>query len=241
MRAVILAGGKGQRLRPYTTVLPKPLMPIGDMPILEVVLRQLRHAGITRVTMAVGHLAELLQAFFGDGRRLGIDIDYSMEDRPLGTVGPLTLIPGLREEKTFLMMNGDLLTTLDYQGLVLRHYECGAAATIATFRREVRIDFGVIETDRDDFLTGYVEKPSFDYHVSMGVYCFDASVLELLGHDEYKDFPDLIKDLIAAGRKVAAYPFNGYWLDIGRPDDYARAVEEFDTRRAEFLPSEPTK
>ncbi len=236
MRAVILAGGKGQRLRPYTTVLPKPLMPIGDMPILEVVLRQLKRAGITRVTMAVGHLAELLQAFFADGRRLGLDIDYSIEDRPLGTVGPLTLIPGLEDAGTFLMMNGDVLTTLDYRALIRRHLDSRAAATIATYRREVKIDFGVIETNSDERLTGYVEKPSFDYRVSMGVYCFDARVLRLLEHAVYRDFPDLVKSLIAAGEPVLSYGFDGYWLDIGRPDDYATAIEEFETHRHLFLP-----
>ena len=172
------------------------------MPILEVVLRQLKHSGITRVTMAVGHLAELLQAFFGNGDRLGLQIDYSMEDRPLGTVGPLTLIPGLRDERTFLMMNGDLLTTLDYQELIRQHRARGAAATIATYRREVRIDFGVIETGTDNLLSGYVEKPCFNYNVSMGVYCFDSSVLDFLKHGEHRDFPDLIKDLIAAGRRT---------------------------------------
>jgi len=168
MRAVILAGGKGQRLRPYTTVLPKPLMPIGDMPILEVVLRQLKAAGVTRVTMAVGYLAELMQAFFGNGARLGLDIDYSFEEKPLGTVGPLTLIPSLRDESEFLMMNGDVLTTIDYSKLIAHHRKAGADVTIATYKREVKIDFGVIETNADDLLTGYVEKPRFDYRVSMG-------------------------------------------------------------------------
>jgi NDP-sugar pyrophosphorylase family protein len=236
MRAVILAGGKGQRLRPYTTVLPKPLMPIGDMPILEVVLRQLKRAGVTHVTMAVGHLAELLQAFFGDGRRLGLTIDYSLEERPLGTVGPLTLIPGLSQERTFIMMNGDILTTLDYAALVRHHDESGAIATIATYQRQVRIDFGVIETDRDGWLTGYVEKPSIDYRVSMGVYCFDSRVLATLKRNERLDFPDLIKRLIADGEKVASYPFDGYWLDIGRPDDYSVAIDQFESQRALFLP-----
>lgn len=238
MRAVVLAGGKGQRLRPYTTILPKPLMPIGDMPILEVVLRQLKAAGVTRVTMAVGHLAELLQAFFGDGHRFGLAIDYSFEEQPLGTVGPLTLIPGLKEEGTFLMMNGDILCTLDYQALIRCHRETGAAATIATYRREVKIDFGVIETASDGLLTGYVEKPSFEYEVSMGIYCFDSRVLGILRHNEFRDFPDLVRSLIAAGEKVASFPFDGYWLDIGRPDDYATAIEEFDSRRSEFLPGE---
>ena len=232
MRAVILAGGKGQRLRPYTTVLPKPLMPIGDMPILEVVLRQLKAAGVKRVTMAIGHLGELLRAFFGDGKRLGLEIDYSVESRPLGTVGPLALIPSLREE----------LTTLDYSQLVRRHRESAAAVTIATYRREVKIDFGVIESDpATNLLTGYVEKPSFDYRVSMGVYCFRAKVLERLRPDEYCDFPDLIKSHLAAGEPVASYPFDGYWLDMGRPDDYTKAIDEFESRRAEFLTDEGTK
>ena len=238
MRAIVLAGGKGQRLRPYTTVLPKPLMPIGDMPILEVVLRQLKAAGVTRVTMAVGYLAELLQAFFGHGERLGLEIDYSFEDRPLGTVGPLTLIPDLADEDVFLLMNGDILCTMDYTALIRHHLESGAAATISTFRREVKIDFGVIETDETGLLTGYVEKPSFDYRVSMGIYCFDKRALGFLQKNEYCDFPDLIKMLIKAKEKVASYPFEGYWLDMGRPDDYATAIEEFESRRSEFLPGE---
>mgnify|MGYP003383671965 CR=1 FL=1 len=241
MRAVILAGGKGQRLRPYTTVLPKPLMPIGDMPILEVVLRQLKAAGVTRVTMAVGYLAELLQAFFGDGKRLGLQIDYSFEEKPLGTVGPLTLIPSLANEAEFLMMNGDVLTTMDYTRLIERHRTSGADVTVATYRREVKIDFGVIESDAADMLTGYVEKPRFDYRVSMGVYCFSARVLSRLQPGVHCDFPDLIKQLLAAGRPVASYPFDGYWLDMGRPDDYATAIEEFETRRHEFLTDEAAR
>lgn len=234
MRAVILAGGKGTRLMPYTTVLPKPLMPIGDMPILEVVLRQLKAAGITRVTMAVGHLAELLQAFFGDGKRFGIPIDYSIEEKALGTVGPLTLLDGL--DQTFIVMNGDILTTLDYRDLLRHHRERGAVCTIATYMRTVKIDFGVIEADAGGLLTGYVEKPSLDYRVSMGIYVFEPSILACLKRAEYRDLPDLVKTLLAEGKRVASYPFTGYWLDMGRADDYARAIEEFESRRKDFLP-----
>ncbi|MDP1533875.1 MAG: sugar phosphate nucleotidyltransferase, partial [Rubrivivax sp.] len=198
----------------------------------------LKAAGVTRVTMAVGYLAELMQAFFGDGRRLGLEIDYSFEERPLGTVGPLTLIPSLRDESDFLMMNGDVLTTIDYSKLLARHRDSNAEVTIATYRREVKIDFGVIETDEDNLLTAYVEKPQFDYRVSMGIYCFKSSVLEQLKHGQHLDFPDLVKSLLAGGRKVASYPFDGYWLDMGRPDDYATAIEEFESRRNEFLPHE---
>ncbi|MGB1110782.1 MAG: nucleotidyltransferase family protein [Gammaproteobacteria bacterium] len=236
MRAVILAGGKGTRLKPYTTVLPKPLMPIGDMPILEVVIRQLKHAGVTHITMAVGHLAELLQAFFGDGSKFGIRIDYSMEDQPLGTAGPLTLIDDLSD--TFLVMNGDVLTTLDYAHLIQTHKDSGAVATVATHEREVRIDFGVLQMDEDNTLTEYVEKPTLPYRVSMGVYVFDAQILSRLKKGEYFDFPDLVKLLIAEGSPVKAYPFNGYWLDIGRHDDYGIAMDEFEARRKEFLVDE---
>src|SRR5207302_1917144 len=236
MRAVILAGGRGTRLLPYTTVFPKPLMPIGDMPILEVVLRQLKDAGITKVTMAVGHLAELLQAFFGDGTRLGLEIGYSREDRPLGTVGPLTLIDGLQD--TFLMMNGDILTTIDYAHLIQTHRASGAVATIATYVRQVKIDFGVLETNAADLVREYTEKPVLDYRVSMGIYVFEPGILKYLTQGQYRDFPDLVKTLIAHNKPVRSYPFTGYWLDMGRPDDYAKAVEEFEARRREFLREE---
>jgi NDP-sugar pyrophosphorylase family protein len=237
MKAVILAGGKGTRLAPYTTVLPKPLMPMGDMPILEVVLRQLRRSGVDHVDIAVGHLAELIRAMFGDGAKLGLDIAYSIEDKPLGTAGPLTLIGGLGDD-TFLVMNGDILTTLDYADLVRHHKASGAAATIAMYTRQVKIDFGVLETDGHGRLRDIIEKPTKEYSVSMGIYVFEPRILKMLQHNERKDFPDLVKDLLAVGEHVGVYPFNGYWLDIGRPDDFARAVEEFEARRDEFLPGD---
>lgn len=236
MRAVILAGGKGTRLAPYTTVFPKPLMPVGDMPILEVVVRQLKAAGFDHITLAVGHLAELLQAFFGDGSRFGLRIDYSVEDQPLGTAGPLTQIAGLQE--TFLVMNGDILTTLDYRDLLSVHRAHGSSVTVASHDRTVAVDFGVIEVGAADRIEGYVEKPSLRYRVSMGVYVFEPAALRFVPSGERMDFPDLMLALIAAGEPVHTYPFSGYWLDIGRPDDYARAVEEFDTRRGEFLPGQ---
>jgi NDP-sugar pyrophosphorylase family protein len=233
VRAVILAGGKGTRLPPYTTVLPKPLMPIGDMPILEVVLHQLRAAGVDRVTMAVGHLAGLIRAFFADGGRFGMEIDYAVEEQPLGTVGPLSLIEGLDE--TFLVMNGDVLTTLDYRDLVAHHKQSGAVVTIASHVREVKIDFGVIEADASGLLVNYVEKPTLRYTVSMGVYVFEPTVKDLLTPGERFDFPDLVRRLIGEQRRVSSYPFSGYWLDIGRPDDYGQAIAEFGARRDEFL------
>lgn len=236
MRAVILAGGKGTRLAPYTTIFPKPLVPIGDMPILEIVIRQLRHAGVDRVTLAVGHLANLLMTFFGDGSRWGLQIDYSLEDTPLGTAGPLASIEGLDE--TFLVMNGDVLTTLDYTALIAYHRARDAAATIAMHQRDVKIDLGVIEVDKTNRVRQYIEKPSFDYRVSMGIYVFEPYVLRYVQRGVRLDFPELIWKLLADEQLVVGYPYAGYWLDIGRPDDYARAVEEFESMRAQFLPGE---
>ncbi len=234
MHAVILAGGKGTRLKPYSTILPKPLMPIGEMPILEVVMRQLRWAGFKDVTIAVGYLAELLQAFFGNGERLGLDIRYSMEDRPLGTVGPLKIINDLPQ--TFLMMNGDILTNLNYQDLVSFHKQQNALLTIATYERQVKVDFGVLEADENGFLSRYVEKPTLDYSVSMGIYVFNREALKYVPDGKYFDFPELVQTLIGHGERVASYPFDGYWLDIGRPDDYAKAANEFEEKQHEFLP-----
>lgn len=236
MQAIILAGGQGRRLLPYTAVLPKPLMPIGDVPILEVVVRQLKRAGFMDITMAVGYLAELLMAYFGDGQKLGVRIRYSREDTPLGTAGPLGLIE--RPSEPFLVMNGDLLTTLDYRALWMRHCERGAIATLATFGRDVKIDLGVIESDADGLVTGYIEKPTYHYSVSTGIYIFQPDVLDYVPAGVRLDLPDLVRALLAAGRQVATYPFEGIWLDIGRWEDYERAAQEFERHKAEFVPEE---
>lgn len=233
MRAVILAGGKGTRLAPYTVAFPKPLMPLGDIPILEVVVRQLKHYGFTHITMAVGHLAELLQAYFGDGEKFGIQIDYSREDRPLGTAGPLRLIPELDDH--FLVMNGDLLTDLHYGELMQQHKDQKNDATIGVYAKEVKIDLGVLEKDDDGRIVDYREKPTLSYDVSMGVYVFRREILDLIP-DGYFDFPDLVLELIKRGRPIRGYAFNGLWLDIGRSEDYAQAIETFENAREQFLP-----
>lgn len=233
MKAIILAGGKGTRLRPYTSVFPKPLVPIDDMPILEIVIRQLKFHGFTDITLAVGHLAELLMAYVQDGSRYGLNVTYVKEDQPLGTAGPLALIPDLSE--TFLVMNGDVLTTLDYGALIAYHRLHGAAATIAMHERTVKIDLGVIETDAQNQLVRYIEKPSQQYRVSMGIYIFEPAVLRHITAGERLDFPELVDVLLQQGEKIMGYPFEGYWLDIGRPDDYERASEEFSRRRGEFI------
>lgn len=234
MKAVILAGGKGTRLRPYTTVLPKPLMPIGDMPILEIMLRQMKCAGVNEVILTVGHLAELLRAFFNDGKQLGLKIDYSYEEKPLGTAGPLSLIGDLKN--TFLVSNGDVLTTLSLSDLISYHKNMGAVATIAMHARQVKIDLGVLEFDQGFQLTGYIEKPTYNFHVSMGIYVFEPQVLAYIPPNEYLDFPDLVLKLIQAGEKVVGFPFDGYWQDLGRPDDYEQAVIEFEQMRTQILP-----
>jgi NDP-sugar pyrophosphorylase family protein len=236
MKSVVLAGGKGTRLLPYTRIFPKPLIPIGDMPILEVLLRQMRRAGISDVCLAVGHLSELMRAFFQDGAQLGLNITYAYEDLPLGTAGPLALVSGLDE--TFLVTNGDVLTTLPIANLIAYHRQTGGAATIAMHARKVKIDLGVIQLNGGNRISDYIEKPSFDYHVSMGLYVFEPRVLQYIPKGAYLDFPDLVKALLAAGEPVYGYPFDGYWQDLGRPDDYEQALLDFEKMRLQFLPEE---
>ena len=236
MKAVVLAGGKGTRLEPYTTILPKPLMPIDDMPILEVLLRQMKRAGINHVVLTVGHLASLLRAYFGDGAQWDLDITYSQEQIPLGTAGPIALVQGL--DKTFLVTNGDVLTTLDIKKLVAFHKSKGGIATIAAHQRQIKINLGVIRMDGDEHVCGYIEKPSTDYIVSMGVYVFEPRVLEYIPVGQYLDFPDLVLKLIQAKEKVIGYRFDGYWQDLGRVEDYEQAIQDFETLRPQILGEE---
>ncbi len=237
MHAVVLAGGKGTRLAPYTKILPKPLMPIGDQPILEILLRQMKNAGVTDVVLTVGHLAELLRAFFQDGVDLGLNIDYSYEDQPLGTAGPLSLVRD-RLGETFFVTNGDVLTTLPFQEMLAFHKKTESIATIAMHARKVNVDLGVLEFDDDYVLSDYIEKPSYDFHVSMGIYVFEPRVLDLIPHNQHMDFPDLVLKLIRAKERVSGYPFEGYWQDLGRPDDYEQAVNDFTTLRPQILGEE---
>jgi NDP-sugar pyrophosphorylase family protein len=236
-RAVVLAGGRGSRLAPYTTVLPKPLMPVGERAILEIVLRQLCVAGFDDVTLAVGHLSHLIRAVLGDGRSNGTSIRYHEEAEPLGTAGPLATIPDLGQ--TFLMLNGDVLTTLDFRALVAAHEAAGNALTIATHRRTVRTDYGVLRTDgrraETDRVLEYDEKPELHYTVSMGVYVLDREAVEHVPRGRYYDLPDLVIALLAAGAPVGSYPYDGYWLDIGREDDYRIAQADAEHLLPELL------
>ncbi len=228
--AVILAGGRGTRLRPYTTSIPKPLVPIGDdCAIIEIVLRQLARDGFTRVTIAIGHLGELIRAYVGSGAQWGLDVDYASEDVPLGTMGPVVwLLDRLPEQ--FLVLNGDILTDLGYAALLDAHRASDAPITIAAYRRHVEIDFGVLEVESGR-VVGFSEKPTLDYQVSMGVYALSRSTLATYVAGQPLGFDELVLDLLKDGRHPAIYPFDGYWLDIGRPEDYERANADFARRR----------
>ncbi|MFP4380229.1 MAG: NDP-sugar synthase [Candidatus Sumerlaeia bacterium] len=225
-RAVVLAGGKGMRLRPYTTVLPKPLMPVNDRPVLEHVLKNLKKAGFRKITISVGHLSELIQAFFGDGKKWGIAIDYAIEDKPLNTIGPLAFIENLGEN--FLVMNGDIMTDLDLAAFWQDHLESEAALTVATFRREVNIDFGVLRySSGDHSIHGFEEKPVLPYDVSMGIYALNHRCLDFIPKGKSFGFDQLVLALLAAREKVRAFPHSGKWLDLGRPEDYETANREY--------------
>jgi NDP-sugar pyrophosphorylase family protein len=232
---VVLAGGTGTRLRPYTTVLPKPLMPVGDMPVLEILLRRLAAAGFVRVNLAVGHLAELIEAYFGDGSRYGVELVYWRESEPLGTAGPLAAMD-LAADRA-LVMNGDLLTTLEFGDLVDGHLASGAAATLAVLSREVPIDFGVVHVEAET-VAAFDEKPVITYDVSMGVYVFEQRVVQLIPRGVKYDFPDLLGEVLERGWPVHAHRSTDFWLDIGRKEDYELALDRFDELRDALLPTE---
>ena len=234
MQAIILAGGKGRRLLPYTTVLPKPLMPIGDYSILEVILRQLKHAGFNTITISTGYLHELIVAYINSNKSLDMKITYAHEDSPLGTIGPLRLVKKL--EDNFLVMNGDILTDLDYGALIAAHKKHNAIATVATYQRDTHIDFGVLEKNKDNRIVAFREKPTYHFDVSMGVYVFSKKILDYVPKGEPFGFDQLMYALTETKAPVFSYPHDGYWLDIGRPDDYARSIEEFERYKDKFLP-----
>lgn len=223
-RAIILAGGKGTRLKPYTVSLPKPLVPVGDEPILEIIIKQLKKFGFTHITITVNHMADIIQAFFGDGSKWDIKIDYSLEGMALSTMGPLTLIKDLPDN--FLVMNGDVLTDLDFNLFYQDHVISGNNFTIAAHRRSDRVEYGVLIKNDQSLLVDFQEKPVNDYLVSMGVYMVNKKNLDYIPENTFFGFDHLMNALL----KDKNYPFikeySGYWLDIGRPSDYEKAVEE---------------
>ena len=224
MEAVILAGGKGTRLKPFTATLPKPLVPVGDRPVIEILLHQCRRAGVARVHLAVNHLAGLIKGVVGDGSRYGLDIVYSVEDHPLSTVGPIKRIAGLPDQ--FLVANGDVLTDLDMAGLMQVHVESGAELTVAAHQRKEQLDYGVLTVGDKRKVIGFDEKPAQTVLVSMGIYVFSRAVLQHVPDNKPFGFDDLMHQLLRENRPVEAFPYDGYWLDIGRPADYERAQQD---------------
>jgi NDP-sugar pyrophosphorylase family protein len=224
-RAVILAGGRGTRLAPYTSVLPKPLMPIGERSILEIVIEQLAGCGIVDATLCVGYLSHLIEAVMGDGTSQNVTIRYVHEEQALGTAAPLRLVEGL--DDTFIAMNGDVLTTLDYADLLRYHQESGSILTIATRERPIQADYGVVHLsgsgDRKR-VAKFDEKPKMTATVSMGIYILEPEALDYIPQEQYFDFPDLVQELLGAGEPIEAYSYDGLWFDIGRADDYEKAV-----------------
>jgi NDP-sugar pyrophosphorylase family protein len=233
MKVVILAGGKGTRLAPYTTVLPKPLVPVADLPIVEILIRQFAYRGFADIALSIGYLGQLIRAYFSNGHLPpGVNLSYVVDPTPLGTAGSLALVPGLTD--TFLVANGDVLTTLDFRRLVEYHREHKGILTVAMHQKEVKIDLGVMEVDGQSRVVAYSEKPVLRYRVSMGIYVYEPAVLRYIPPGQYLDFPNLVLRLLAGGERVNAYPSDDFWLDIGRHEDYARATEEFEKRRADF-------
>ena len=232
-RAIILAGGKGTRLRPYTVVLPKPLMPLGEFPILEIIIRQLTHDGFDHITMAVNHQADIIKAFFGSGEKWNIKIDYSLEDKPLSTMGPLKLIKDLPDN--FLIMNGDILTDVDFGKFYDSHCNEKNIFTVSAARRVQISEYGVLIKDNNQNLVDFKEKPKENFLVSMGIYMASKKILDIIPPNEAYGFDHLMLELIKQKKFASIKEHDGYWLDIGRPDDYEKAIEEFEQKKSLFL------
>ncbi len=235
IQAVILAGGQGSRLRPYTTVLPKPLMPVGELPIAEIIIRQLKHYGLTHIAMTTGHLSGLIQSFFADGRRWGVHIEYIFEDRPLGTAGALRLVKNLADE--VLVINGDILSNVSFNDLFVFHKRQKAQATIVCKERIVKTDFGVVKMDRHDHLMDYIEKPEHRSYVSTGINIFHKECQDYIKPHEFLGVPDLILRLKKSHEKICCFKISGIWLDLGRLEDLEMAQEVFENNREDILPS----
>lgn len=227
--AVVLAGGKGTRLMPETDETPKPLMPVGGQPVVEILLKQMRRTGVSTVHMAVNHLAEKIEAALGDGSKLGLRISYSHEQKPLSTVGPLRLIKNLPEH--FIVANADVITDLNFENLFKQHLESKSDLTIASYQRHSRADYGVLSVEESGQVVGFNEKPVFNFVVSMGIYVFSKKILDFVPADTAYGFDTLMFELLDKGAAINSYPFDGYWLDIGRHDDYTRANNDVEKIR----------
>lgn len=222
--AVVLAGGKGTRLMPETDETPKPLMPVGGRPVVEILLKQMQRTGVKTIRMAVNHLAEKIESALGDGSKLGLQISYSHEEKPLSTVGPLKLINNLPEH--FIVANADVITDLNFEKVFKQHLKSKSDLTIASYERHSRADYGVLSVDESRRVVGFNEKPVFNFVVSMGIYVFSKKILDFVPTNTAYGFDSLMYELLDKGAAINSYPYDGYWLDIGRHDDYARANDE---------------
>lgn len=225
MQTILLAGGRGTRLDPFSRILPKPLFPIGDKPIAEILIQQLKNAGVQEIIMCLGYLADFIKLYFQDGSYFGLKIRYSIETSPLGTAGPLRLAEDL--EDNFLVVNGDELTTLDFKALYEHHLEMNADLTVAVHKKFVSSSFGVLEV-KDSQVTAYKEKPTIDYWASMGIYVMNKRILSLIPENERFDMPDLVQCLLSKQAKVVSYESQDLWFDIGTMVDLEKAKEQFE-------------
>ncbi len=224
MKAVILVGGKGKRLRPYTYVFPKPLLPINGKPILEIILTKLKNQGVNEIILATNYKSTLLEIFFSDGSDLGVDITYSKEENSLGTVGPLKLIED-KLDGDFIVMNGDVLTDLDIKKLIEYHKKNSSDITVVTKNMDIPLDYGMVKTDGDKVI-GWREKPSLSSEISTGIYILNSSILKHIPQDKKYDMPDLIKKVIELNGNVLKFSYDGKWIDIGRIEDYKKVQNE---------------
>lgn len=236
---VILAGGQGSRLRPYTTVLPKPLIPVGDVPILELLVKQLRAQGLRRLIFATNYRDGLLRSYFGTGSSFGVDISYCKENRPMGTVGPLHLVAD-ELPQSFLVMNGDILTDLNYRTLLEAHKQSGRLLTLGTYQRQLKIKDGVLDVDASGQVSGFREKPTIPLTISLGAYAMDRAVLDLIPPGVSYSMDELVLTMLDRNLPVNTHHHEGMWLDIGTPDDLERANELFASKRTSFLGIDPT-
>lgn len=223
MEVLLLAGGKGTRLKPYTTILPKPLLPLGEKPIIEILLSKLRDQGFKKVYISVGYLSHLIKAYFNNGNKIGIRIEYLEEKIPLGTAGPISLLPQLK--RPFLVLNGDLVTDLDFSDIYNYHLKENSLLTIGIHKLEYRLPLGFLEIKGSNIIVDYIEKPLKKYNMSMGIYVCDPKIINYTQKNQYLDFPELTKILISKKEKVIGYFNNAYWLDVGRPEEYEKALD----------------
>ncbi|MDD5680405.1 MAG: sugar phosphate nucleotidyltransferase [Candidatus Omnitrophica bacterium] len=233
MKVIILAGGKGTRLKPYSISIPKPLVPMGEYPILEIVIRRFKKYGFNDIVLSVNHMSELIKSYFGDGKKLGVKLRYLMEDQPLGTAGPLSLLKETGDN--FIVINGDVMTNLDFSKLIAYHKDGGQIATVVSFRKKVSVDLGVLETGKGGLVKRYIEKPTLKYDVSAGIYVFKKKVLAYVNKGRRMDLPDLVMRLVKEGESVRTYNHSGLWYDIGTPSDYEEATIKFMRNSKLFL------